>query len=103
MEIMQTRYNTDPIRNAFTMVTDAKRAVTQVDIYTGPELYYTMVTSERHDLADTGSYVTQMMNVREKLANTVDEYNVTDRLFAGLLIRRYKGTDHHVANDIEHA
>jgi len=32
------------------MVTDEKTAVTQVDIYTGPELYYTMVTSERQNL-----------------------------------------------------
>ena len=101
LETMQTRYNTDPTGNAYTMVTDAKRAVTQVDIYTGPELYYTMVTSERQSFADTGSYVTQMMSIREKLANTADDFKVTDRLFAWLLIRGYKGTDYHVANDME--
>jgi len=101
IEIMQIRYNTNPIRNTFTMVTDAKRAVTQVNIYTGPELYYTIVTSKRHDFTDTGSYITQIMNVREKLANIADDFKVTDRLFAWLLIRGYKGTDHHVANDME--
>src|SRR5436190_24039452 len=101
MEIMQTRYNTDLIRNAFTIVTDIKRAITQVNIYTGPELYYTMVTSKRQNFADTGSYVTQMISIREKLANIADDFKVMDQLFAWLLIHGYKGTDHHVVNDIE--
>ena len=83
------------------MVTDAKRAVTQVNIYTGPELYYTIVTSKRHDFTDTGSYIIQIINIRGKLANITDDFKVTDRLFAWLLIRGYKGTDHHVANDME--
>jgi hypothetical protein len=101
MEIMQSRYGTDPIGNAFDMVKDAKRAVTQVDIYTGPELYYTMVTSECQNFADTGSYVTHMVSIREKLANTADDFKVMDRLFAWLLIHGYKGTDRHIADDME--
>ena len=101
MEVMQARYNTDPLGNAFSMVTDAKKAVTQVDIYSSPELFYTMVTSERQNFADTGSYVTQMISIREKLANIADDFKVMDQLFAWLLIHGYKGTDHHVVNDIE--
>jgi len=42
-----------------------------------------------------------MMSVREKLANTADDFKVMDRLFAWFFIRGYKGTDHHVANDME--
>ena len=101
MGTIHSKYNTDPLGNAFALVTDAKKAVTQVDIYSGPELYYTMVTSERQNFADTGSYVIQMMEIRDKLANTAVDFKVTDRLFAWLLIRGYKGTDPHVANDME--
>ena len=101
MEIMQSKYGTNPLGNAFDMVKHVKQAITQVDIYTAPELYYTMVTSERQNFADTGSYVTHMVSIREKLANTADDFKVTDRLFAWLLIRGYKGTDRHVADDME--
>ena len=46
MEMMQTKYNTDPLGNAFIMVTDAKKAVTQIDIYSRPKLFFNMVHSD---------------------------------------------------------
>jgi len=51
MEMMQTKYNTDPLGNAFILGTDAKKAVTQIDIYSGPELFFTLVNSDRQNFA----------------------------------------------------
>jgi hypothetical protein len=101
METLQRKYNTDPLGNAFILVTDAKKAVTQIDLFSGPELFRSMVTSDRQNFADTSSYVTYMLDIRNKLANTADDFKVTDRLFAWTLILGYRNTDRRLADEME--
>jgi len=45
--------------------------------------------------------MSQIMNIRDKLASTVDDFKVTDRLFTLLLIRGYRDTDRYVDDEME--
>lgn len=42
-----------------------------------------------------------MLDIRNKLANTADDFKVTDRLFAWILILGYRNTDRYLADDME--
>ena len=37
-----------------------------------------MVTLDHQNFADTGSFVAQMLSIREKLTNTADDLKVSD-------------------------
>ena len=58
------------------------------------------MNSDRQNFADTNAYVRHMLEIREKLANTADDFKFTDRLFAWILIHGYRNTDRHMENDV---
>ena len=60
-----------------------------------------MVNSDRQNFPDTNAYVRHMLEIRDKLANTADDFKFTDRLFAWILILGYRNTDRHLADDME--
>ena len=101
LETLQIKYGTDPLGNAFALISDAKKAVTQVDIFSGPEMFFTMVNSDRQNFPDTNTYVRHMLEIRDKLANTAEDFKFTDRLFAWILVHGYRKTKRHVADDME--
>src|SRR5579871_4917117 len=42
-----------------------------------------------------------MTDIRNKLANTADDFKFTERLFAWILIHGYRNIDRHLADDME--
>jgi hypothetical protein len=101
MKIMKRKYGTDPAGNAYDIIMDAKRAVTQVDIFSVSKLLKSMTRTNRQDFADTNSYLHFMQDLRTKLANTADDMKISDRFFVWLLLNGYEDTNRQLTDDLD--